>query len=284
MLSVTVGRVRSSALVYRLLGPDTKKPMRLKFVCLDMAVVLGEPSISTAKSDPPAVHEGMVLVPAGTFQMGCNERVDADCSGNEKPGKKVHVAAFQIDKTEVTLAQYKKCVDAKRCRVPKTGEHLNWERPGRETHPINGVTWSDAKAFCAWKKKRLPTEAEWEKAARGTDGRKYAWGSDAPSCQYDVMDPDSRMNGSGGCGKRSTWPVGSKKAGASPYGALDMVGNVKEWTSACKDISNVMLCGLRGGSWSNGTSEMRVSNRGGYKPNVEYSTVGFRCAWSIPSR
>ncbi|CAN0565396.1 unnamed protein product, partial [Laminaria digitata] len=124
----------------------------------------------------------MVSVPAGEFYMGCNERVDSECGDDEKPGKTVHVGAFRIDTTEVTVAAYKKCVDAGACssgnfRTKSESKYCNWGHSGRGTHPMNCVNWAGADKYCKWVGKRLPSEKEWEKAARGTDGRKYAWGN-----------------------------------------------------------------------------------------------------------
>src|SRR5262249_33048753 len=133
--------------------------------------------------------------PKGTFFMGCNERVDTECDDDEKPGRRVNVGAFQIDKTEVTVEQYGKCVKAGACNSkgltmpywgrdeeparehPEGAKECNWGKTGRERHPINCVDWEQARTYCAWAGKRLPMEAEWEKAARGTDGRKYSWGN-----------------------------------------------------------------------------------------------------------
>lgn len=178
-----------------------------------------------AGEEPNAAPEGMVEVPGGEFFMGCNERVDSECSYDEKPGKTVQVASFHIDRTEVTVGDYKKCVDAGACSadvasqiVKGEDKHCNWGKSSRADHPINCVRWANAEAYCKWAGKRLPTEKEWEKAARGTDGRKYAWGNTKISCAFAVL----WDKGGRGCEKGSTWPVGSKPSGASPFGAQDM--------------------------------------------------------------
>jgi formylglycine-generating enzyme required for sulfatase activity len=145
----------------------------------------------------------VVLIPAGDFWMGCNPKVDSRCKRHEKPGRIVHLDAYRIDKTEVTLEQFEKCVQAGSCQEPKAARHCNWGKPGREKHPVNCVDWFQAKAYCEWMGKRLPTEAEWEKAARGQDGRMYPWGSESASCEYIL----TTGRGGWGCGKKSTWPV-----------------------------------------------------------------------------
>jgi formylglycine-generating enzyme required for sulfatase activity len=167
----------------------------------------------------------MVDVPQGPFWMGCNEALDADCSGNEYPYHEVTLSAYRIDVTEVAVVAYADCVDAGACSEPDSGAACNWSAVGRGDHPINCVDWQQAADYCAWAGKRLPTEAEWEKAARGTDGRKYPWGSDAPTCSLANF-----YYGVGGCAD-GTVPVGSSPAGASPYAALNLAGNVGEWVA-----------------------------------------------------
>jgi formylglycine-generating enzyme required for sulfatase activity len=220
----------------------------------------------------------MVFVPAGSFVMGCNERGDGECTADERPERAVEVKGFEIDKTEVTVAAYRVCVDSGPCSADgletaywKSEHHAsrdqncNWARPSRNAHPINCVTWEQASAYCHWMGKRLPTEAEWEKAARGTDGRTYPWGNEAPSCD--------RANISG-CGE-GTEEVGGRVAGASPYGALDMAGNVWEWTSDWYEVGTGRS--TRGGSWNLAPANARASARfwgesGGRSPGD-----GFRC-------
>ncbi len=167
---------------------------------------------------------GMVRVPAGRFVMGCAVS-DPECGPDEEPRHEVYLDTFDIDVTEVTAGAYRACVAAGVCPEPDTrgGDSCNWGRPGIDRHPANCIDWSDAVAYCAWAGKRLPTEAEWEKAARGTDGRIYPWGDAPPDCTRAHMH---------GCAERwQTLEVGSLPAGASPYGALDMSGNVWEWVS-----------------------------------------------------
>lgn len=169
----------------------------------------------------------MVPVPPGTFRMGCAR--EAGCPATEAPAHDVAVPLFEIDRYEVTVAEYARCVAEKaadlQCSPPTATYGLcNW-RSGREPHPMNCVTWAQARRYCEWAGKRLCTEAEWEKAARGTDGRMFPWGDQPPTCDRAIVDQD----GEWGCGRETTWAVGSRRAGASPVGALDLSGNVWEW-------------------------------------------------------
>ncbi|RME42376.1 MAG: hypothetical protein D6795_21035, partial [Deltaproteobacteria bacterium] len=252
----------------------------------------------------------MILVPAGRFlRGGCNEGTQYPCSpgeagydpaaaSNESPVREIYLDAFWIDETEVTVADFGRCVAAGACEVPPSGGSCNWGRSDREDHPVNCVSWFAAKDYCSWAGKRLPTEAEWEKAARGgcefgndpdrcepgLDDRRYPWGQAPPTCDRAVFD-----DGVDGCGRGSTWPVGSLPAGASPYGLLDMAGNVAEWVNDRYSASyyaespaenplgpssggyNV----FRGGSW--GGNEVRIPRRGVTAPADAFSSIGFRC-------
>ena len=235
---------------------------------------------------------GMVGVLAGAYLMGCNEATDTDCSvdGSELPYHAVWVPGFRIDLTETTVESYGDCVTAGACTAPGTGGKCNWEVVGRDDHPVNCVDWFQATDFCTWSGKRLCSESEWEKAARGTDGRIYPWGDDAPTCEFAVFN-----DGSFGCGVGTTWAVGSKPAGASPYGAMDMAGNVYEWVGDCwhDNYTSAPLDGSvwsvnclmnfkmdRGGSFANFPTEIRASHRSGAPDNVAYDFLGFRCCSS----
>lgn len=229
--------------------------------------------IPAAITPAPAVSAaagGMVAIPAGTFQMGSNDG-DAD----EKPVHAVRVAAFQIDRTPVTVAAYKACVNAGVCSAPDTDEYCNSGKSNKANHPINCVDWTQASSYCGWVNKRLPTEEEWEYAARGTDGRTYPWGNDdigAKACW-------NRWNS-----KLGTCAVGTFPRGASPFGVLDMAGNVWEWTSSgysddySKNRANAARV-FRGGSWHYGLpSSLRAALRSRGTPSYRDGFLGFRCA------
>jgi formylglycine-generating enzyme required for sulfatase activity len=214
----------------------------------------------------------MILIPAGEFWMGCNEAIDLSCYADEKPGRRVFVEAFAIDRHEVTVAAYEQCVQAGRCSRDSftTSISCNWGKEGRERHPINCVNWEQAKTYCEWVGKRLPTEAEWEKAARGTDGRIYPWGN-----EWDTRKANTDRSEDG---FSETSPVDSFPAGASPYGVLDMSGNVFEWMADWYDGEQINRS-LRGGSWNYTIRDVRTSNRYGEVPHSHRGDVGFRCAW-----
>jgi len=246
---------------------------------------------SPSPTSPPSVsrYSDMALVPAGEFMMGCNPDVDTGCPIDEKPYHKVYLDAFYIDKYEATVNQYTTCVQEGKCSKPKTiglmGD-CNWGDPQRGQHPMNCIGWEQAKVFCEWAGKRLPTEAEWEKAARGTDGRIYPWGNDTPNCSLAIMD-----DGGPGCRQKSTWPVGSKPNGVSPYGVFDMAGNVWEWTADSYQADYYLyspaqnpkgppenkLKVLRGGGWPYKAYDLRVTRRHWSKQDEGSTRRGVRC-------
>ena len=250
------------------------------------------------------VPAGMVMIPGGSFFRGCSDGyngvVDDKCASSERPAGMVAVRGFFIDINEVTVKRYTACVDAGACDAPFTGGECNFGESKRGSYPINCVTWDEACRFCAWEGKRLPTEAEWEKAARGTDGRKYPWGSDAPDAA-DVY----RANYGEGLTKllwmRDQWeydaPTGFFSKWASPYRCNDMAGNVAEWvedwwvdsyeglsadnpTGPAKGNQHV----VRGGSFREYRQRIRTSARGYHYIDFMDGNVGFRCAVDAEAR
>ncbi len=240
----------------------------------------------------------MLLVPAGTLMMGCDNAAGAACPQDELPLHAVDVPAFDIDQYEATVARYRACVEAGPCSVPGIGSvgpagspSCNWDVPGRDQHPQNCITWDQAKAFCEWAGRRLCSEAEWERAARGDDGRLFPWGDQPPTCEVAVID-----DGGMGCGTNSTMPVGSKPEGAGPFGALDLAGNVGEWVQDGwhPDYTGAPADGrawwdptfpgrvVRGGGFGDsGAPDLGASKRAQYTPSSDLVMVGVRCCTGL---
>jgi formylglycine-generating enzyme required for sulfatase activity len=201
----------------------------------------------------------------------------------DSPVHEVRVTAFELDVTEVTVAAYAACVKRGACTPPAaTGSYhgrdlgrataCNGDRPDRQRHPVNCVSWEQAMAYCRAAGKRLPTEEEWEYAARGgADGRTYPWGAAKPGRQ---------LCGSYGHRRNSTCAVGSFPRSA--YGLADMAGNVMEWTASAYQAGDARRV-LRGGNWlDDAASDMRAAIRMPYAPTDRNEFIGFRCARSIP--
>ncbi len=243
------------------------------------------------------VHAGMVLIPAGPFEMGSAEGGDG-----ESPVHTVRLDAFAIDRHEVSNADYAACVADGSCSPPSTTGSET--RPGYfederyANHPVVGVTWEDANGYCEWRDARLPTEAEWEKAARGTDGRAYPWG--------DALDPNRLNYCDGNCplpwtdpaqddGYLDTAPVDAFAGGVSPYGALNMAGNVWEWVADRYDAAYYAASPAtnprgpsvgeqrvtRGGGIFNEAVAARTTSRRRFSPDVPSTSLGFRCARAV---
>jgi formylglycine-generating enzyme required for sulfatase activity len=258
-------------------------PLVVLFFILSNLAVAGE---SREASD-------MIQVPAGMFLMGSNDGLE-----DEKPQHKVNLREFFIDRNQVTNSQFARFLNAvgpqgtrgeKYYDVDDSDARIHrheskWGADaGHENRPVVEASWFGAIAYCAWAGKRLPTEAEWEKAARGTDGRKYPWGNDRPD--------GSRAHFNSGW--NDFRDVGSFPKGASPYGVLDMAGNGWEWvTSAYKpypydpldgreDLTQDQVRGTRGGGQDSRAEELTATQRGRHvsrNPRGGHHNIGFRCA------
>ena len=221
--------------------------------------------------------DGMVMsqIPEGEFEMGAD-------GNNEDPIHTIFLDSYWIDQTEVTNAMYAFCVEDGECVAPAEEDFANWRF---EDHPVSGVRWDEARAYCKWVGARLPTEAEWEKAARGTDGRTFPWG-EGVNCNL--------ANYQGCIEDAGTTVVGSYESGRSPYGLYDMAGSVWEWTADWYSESyyderpvpnppgpetGTLRVARGGGSW--GADYIRTSARVGDDPSVlDGRAIGFRCALS----
>ncbi|MCA9696820.1 MAG: SUMF1/EgtB/PvdO family nonheme iron enzyme [Myxococcales bacterium] len=196
----------------------------------------GTDSTDTGDSDTGELPDpNLAEVPGGTFEMGCTV-ADGTCDA-DAPVHSVTLSGFAMELTEVTVEAYQACVDAGGCTAAGEGGDCNTGSAGRDQHPVNCVTWQQAADYCGWKGRRLPTEAEWEYAARGDDGRVFPWGDTAASCAYAHMFETVMEMGDYGCMSGATAPVGSYPSGASPFGMLDMAGNVEEWVADWYDAS-----------------------------------------------
>jgi formylglycine-generating enzyme required for sulfatase activity/serine/threonine protein kinase len=255
--------------------------------------------VAAATQSAPAVPPGMVRLPAGKLTMG------SESGGpTEKPPHEVtFTKAFDLDRTEVTVADYQRCVRAGKCSassvhgphvepsdIEKRGATCTAADPAKTRHPITCVDRMQAAAYCAWAGKRLPTEAEWEYAARGADGREYPWGNEAPDCER------ANVAVSPGCGRgKGTLEVGSAPAGASAAGALDMAGNAWEWVAdgwdpgvykkGAQTDPLVAATGdkgvLRGGSWDFAASKARSTFRLAFDRLAGDVATGMRCARTV---
>lgn len=224
----------------------------------------------------------MVLIAAGPFIRGTDERL-----ADEGPRHSVEVPAFWIDIYEVTNLQYKKFIDATGRRSPDHFRNRTFPA-GKADHPVTFVTWDDAAAYCQWAGKRLPTDVEWEKAARGTDGRSFPWGN-----EFDVRRANTPIRWQALKQPGDTTPVGAFDGGVSVYGLYDVTGNVWEWTDSWyqaypgnttpSEAYGERYKTLKGGSWFDcsfykcGISAP-VYNRSFFAKRTKNDTFGFRCA------
>lgn len=253
--------------------------------------VISSPTPFSAGDVTISPIDGMSMgyVPAGEFIMGTD-----DGQLDESPQHTLYLDAFWIDQFEVSVGQYRQCVEAGSCSSPIStkssyrAEYYDHPEGSFDDFPVIFVTWDMAQTYCEWAGRRLPTEAEWEKAARGTDGRTYPWGEAAPAAHllnfYNVQEDDGYAE--------DTAPVGSYPDGASLYGAQDMIGNVWEFTAdwyqagyyaespdenpAGPETGTYRV--IRGGAWYDTYLWVAVYNRGGARLDAAKTVIGFRCA------
>jgi formylglycine-generating enzyme required for sulfatase activity len=203
---------------------------------------------------------------------------------DELPVHWVYVDAFWMDTYQVSVGHYARFLDATSQEAPPDWTIMN--RSQHQKRPVANVEWADAQAYCTWAGKRLPTEAEWEKAARGTDGRTYPWGNEHPTKFFANVNRENWNNHS------ALTPVGAFEDGKSPYGTYDMAGNVWEWVSDWYDPDYYQSSPsknptgpstgeskvIRGGSWGSGPDALRSANREIHSPSIRGLGTGFRCA------
>ena len=261
-------------------------PMTISMV----ALVAITPWFSTeAMSAPKEVDPvAMIAISAGEFLMGSPE---GQGRADEYPQRAVYLDAFGIDQVEVTNERYMAFVKSTGHRTPPNsyGTGPLTLLTGIEHLPVVQTTWYDAKAYCTWAKKRLPTEAEWEKAARGTDGRVYPWGNDPPTARHANFDREWDE-------ERTLHAVGSLPDGDSPYGVKDMAGNAREWVADWYDADYYkdapprnplgpdkkgVVRSIRGGSWHSPVSDLTTTARGRGGFALQTHGTGFRCARSL---
>lgn len=280
--------------------------------------VAPEPDVREPDHQPPVVavalslphcRDDMCFVPGGEFIMGCSSRAGVHCSPQEAPSTTISLPDFWIDRTEVTFSQYDSCVRAGACSHPRKGgdclvphkdRFVKGELPSHfaaPERPVVCVDWHMATAYCQFVGKSLPTEAQWEKAARGIDGRLYPWGNEAADCSLAIMvdETDQTPLRGRGCRFATTWPPCSKSDGNSTYGLCDMAGNVWEWVDSewvgepqgigadgrVEGVSDKLKRTMKGGSWTRKSADLRTSFRDWDHATMAGSGVGFRCVAAV---
>ena len=258
------------------------KPKLMAQILLYLLVVI----VPAFAEHPPVERDPapMIKIPAGTFIMGSEGESGRP---DERPKRKIFLDGFMIDTFEVTNAQYLAFIAATGHKEPYNvyGEGSLFNVKGIEDKPVVQVTWHDAADYCQWAGKRLPTEAEWEKAAKGPDTRDYPWGNEAPSSEHANFDREW-VEG------ETLMPVGSYPGGASPYGVFNLSGNAREWVQDWyaenyyalmpdrnpKGPESGLLKVIRGGSWHSFEPDLRTAARGKGGFALKTHGTGFRCA------
>ena len=243
-----------------------------------------EPAVTVLLHQDVAGRDGapLILIPAGPFFMGSETGQE-----DERPIHRIELDAFYIDKYEVTVSRYTRFLRAQSPDRPFLWKQATEGAQGQK--PVIGVDWFDAKEYCEWVGRRLPTEAEWEKAARGDDQRTYPWGNEPPTSAHATAGQRTWS------GYETLGAVGSHARGGSPYGVAGLAGNVWEWIADWYDQTYYAtspeknprgpkagpLRVLRGGAWNNDATMIRATNRAAYNPAARRNDVGFRCAMNI---
>ncbi|MGI9276411.1 MAG: formylglycine-generating enzyme family protein [Endozoicomonas sp.] len=270
---------------------------------MNLSKWLAGPMVACVCASPGLAEEfkdtEVIALPAGSFTRGCTENAQTLgdlCDWDTYPARTIHLSAFEIDKYPVTFRRYNECYKENVCGELYAQGGCNWKQPDSDNLPVNCISWKQAKEYCEWEGRRLPTEAEWEKTARGTDNRIYPWGEEEPSCKRAIMNQKTDETTMGpGCGAGTTQAVDSRPEGQSPDGVMDMVGNVWEWvsdwygkfyysTSTDTDPKGPIIGqkrSIRGGDWlAKKSYELNAIVRSNYDPLSSGYVVGFRCAKS----
>ena len=246
-----------------------------------------------AESAPSKPRLDQVFVAGGTFWMGCDPSRDSLCDADER-GREVDVKPFEIDRLEVSVGQYRACVDAGACSArsvavpywnggerPEAKKTCTYTR-GEPDLPMSCVSFTDARKYCRWMGLDLPTEERWEKAARGTDRRLFPWGNEPIAKNANLADesfkaefPSLAAERGVSDGYAAAAPVGRFEGDTSPYGMRDAAGNLQEWTRSEYDDGRRVT---KGGSWQGRLKYARASNRNGSAPDHRFGDLGFRCA------
>ena len=271
-------------------------PDRLAQAAKQDAFILYLPLIKNSETN-------LIFIPAGEFEMGCDpeHNFNLPCTKDNEPTDEtplhtVFLHGYLIQRTEVTNAQYAACVADGGCTLPHQLSSYSrsdyYANPDFADYPVVYVNWYQADAYCHWAGGRLPTEAEWEKAARGSTPIAFPWGETTPNCSLaNSLDEATNLLCNG-----DTAPVGSHPAGASIYGVLDLSGNVWEWVNDWyafdyyEDSPEINPTGpltgenrgMRGGGWYCFWNDIRTGNRHQFHPLMNYYNMGFRCAWDMP--
>jgi len=265
--------------------------MKSKIIFIALCVVCAAVPLAAQTAAP----DNMVQIPAGKFWMGRTYTLYVDSADlvprdkmDDRPANNIYLDAFYIDKYEVTVAGYAKFLKSEGADPPFLWQEARQDK--NQDKPVLGVDWYDAAAYCRWANKRLLTEAEWEKAARGTDGRIYPWGNESPTSIHANFGHEATT------GYAAVAKVGSFEKGQSPYGIYDLAGNVWEWVADRYDEHYYQhspehnprgpttgpLRVVRGGAWNSSPSIITAANRNSNVPSARRSDVGFRCAKDGP--